>query len=105
MRALIDNEPPHGLGLDRREVNALVAKLLKQKTTDDEELETARRRRKTACVVHVRIETTQFLIHQRHFQHPLRDHRMDSQDDQQMPKCGSKILARVNDRSRTPATR
>jgi hypothetical protein len=34
-----------------------------------------------------------------------RDHRMDSQDDEQMPQCGSKILARVNDRSQTPATR
>jgi len=30
---------------------------------------------------------------------------MDSQDDQQVPECGPKILARVNDRSRTPATR
>ena len=81
MLALIGNESAYRLGLDRCEVNAVGAKLLQEEITDDTQLETARRRRNAAHVVHVRIETTQLLVHRRRFQHTLRDHGMGPQDD------------------------
>ena len=105
MRALIGNEPAYRLGLDRREINAAVAELLQEETSDDAPIETPRRRCQTAHLVHVRIETTQLLVDRRRFQHPLRDHGIGSQDHQEMTECGPKILARVHDRSRTPAMR
>jgi hypothetical protein len=56
-------------------------------------------------ILHVLIETTQFLIHGRCFPHPFRDHGIGSQDHEEMAECGPKILAPVHDRSRTPAMR
>ena len=103
MRALIGNEPSYGLGLDRREINGVIAELLQEETADDVPIEKPRLRRQTTHLVHVRIETTQFLVHWCRFQHPLRDHGIGPEDQEEMTECGPKIRARVFDRSRTPA--
>ena len=80
MRALIGNEPPYGLGLDRREINVVIAELLQEETSDDVPIETPRRRRQTAYLVHVHIETTELLVYRCRCRHPLRDHGIGQQD-------------------------
>jgi hypothetical protein len=105
MRAPIGNEPPHRLGLDRSEVNGVIAELLQEETADDVLIETPRCRRQTTHLLLVRVETTQFLVHGRRFQHPLRDHGIGPQDHEEMAEGSPKIRPRAPDRSWTPALR
>ncbi len=105
MRALIGDEPTHIAWCDRRNIEGSLAELLQKQAVNRTAMLSTRFRCESLHILHVLIETTQFLIHGRCCQHPFRDHGIGSQDHEEMAECGPKILAPVHDRSRTAAMR
>jgi hypothetical protein len=101
----IADEPTRIAWCDRRNIAGSLAELPRKQTVKRTAMLATRFRCKSLHILHVLIETTQFLIHGRCCQHPFRDHGMGSQDHEEMAECGPKIFAPVHDRSRTSAMR